>query len=61
MEKIKEFCKKIASKLQVEDYKGLYSKEGVVNLLYGYGYPKSALTEITESNWEELYILLTNI
>ena len=57
---MKEFIKKISKVLTASDYKGLYSKEGVITLLKGYGYPVKD-GEITDANWEELYNLLTDI
>jgi hypothetical protein len=53
-----EFAKKISSKLQASDYKGLYSKEGVIALMKGYGYPLKD-GEINDQNWEEVYNVLT--
>lgn len=55
MDKIKQFVKKIT--LTSSDYKGLYSKKGVIDLLKGYGYPVVE-NEINDENWEELYNLL---
>lgn len=57
---MKEFIKKIRKVLTSSDYKGLYSKEGVINLLKGYGYPLKD-GEVSDDNWEELYNLLTDI
>jgi hypothetical protein len=55
MNKIKQFVKKIT--LTSSDYKGLYSKKGVTDLLKGYGYPVFE-NEINDENWEEVYDLL---
>jgi hypothetical protein len=55
-----EFAKKISTKLTASDYKGLNSKQGVIDLLKGYGYPLKD-GEITDSNWEKVYNILTPI
>lgn len=56
--KIKVFAKKISSCLTSSDYKGLYSKEGVFNLLKGYGYPIKN-DDLSNDNWKEIYDILT--
>lgn len=57
---MKEFAKKISGQLTATDFKGLYSKEGVIALMKGYGYPlKDA--DINEANWEEIYNILTEL
>lgn len=58
--KINQFAKKISSKLNSSDYKDLYSKEGVVNLLKGYGYPIGE-QDVNDNNWKEIYEMLTEI
>lgn len=55
---MKEFAKKISGKLQASDYRGLNSKQGVADLLKGYGYPLKD-GELTDENWEEVYNILT--
>jgi hypothetical protein len=60
MDKIKEFAKKISSRLTASDYNGLHSKQGVIDLLKGYGYPLKE-DDVTDDNWEEIYDLLTEI
>ncbi len=55
-----EFAKKISKKLTASDYKGLCSKEGVINLMKGYGYPLKE-GDITDDNWEKIYEILTPI
>jgi len=55
---VKDFAKKISLKLQSSDYKGLYSKQGVTDLLKGYGYPLKD-GEVNDENWEEIYNILT--
>ena len=57
---MKEFAKKISTHLTSSDYKGLNSKEGVISLLKGYGYPLKD-NEITDDNWEEIYNILTTL
>lgn len=58
--KIKQFAKKISSSLTSSDYKGLYSKEGVIDLLKGYGYPNSE-NDVNDNNWEIIYDILTEL
>jgi len=58
--KIKIFAKKISGVLTSSDYKELYSLEGVVGLLKGYGYPVTT-ADIDDSNWEEIYDILTEV
>lgn len=57
---MKEFAKKISKNLTSSDFKGLYSKAGVINLLIGYGYPVKK-DDINDNNWEEIYNILTVI
>lgn len=58
--KIKLFAKKISSRLTSSDYKGLYSKKGVIDLLKGYGYPNSE-NDVNDNNWEIIYDILTEV
>lgn len=55
---MKEFAKKISTQLTASDFRGLYSKEAVSDLLKGYGYPLKE-NEIDDDNWEEIYDILT--
>jgi hypothetical protein len=58
--KIKLFAKKISSRLTSSDYRGLYSKDCVINLLKGYGYSINK-DDVNDNNWEELYDILTDV
>ena len=60
VKRVKSFAKKISNKLTSSDYRGLYSKKGVVKLLTGYGYPISEGV-VDDGNWEEIYNILTEI
>lgn len=53
-DKIQTFAKKISRNLTSSDYKGLYSKTGVINLLKGYGLPLND-NDINDDNWENIY------
>lgn len=55
--RIVEFLNKISNKLLSSDYKNLYSKEGIINLLKGYGYPLKD-NDVNDNNWEKFYNIL---
>lgn len=62
MKKILEFAKKISPKLSVTDFGKLDSKEGIKEVINGFGYmPKNDIESIDDENWLEVQnILISN-
>jgi len=54
---MENFAKKISSHLTSADYRLMCTKEGVENILKGYGYPLK-VGELNDSNWEEISNIL---